>query len=88
MIFGSRILPRQEELKRDVATEAALLTALEIEPDSLDYLYAAADHYLKRGKLVKARNIAEQMIEKHPRNSIGRDILTYINEGLAQKNEL
>jgi len=64
-----------------------LLAALEIEPDSLDYLYAAADHYLKRGKLVKAGNIAEQMIEKHPRNSIGRDILNYINERQAQHNK-
>ncbi|CAB1056048.1 probable deca-heme c-type cytochrome [Olavius sp. associated proteobacterium Delta 1] len=76
-----------QQLKRDVEAEAALLAALEIEPDSLDYLYAAADHYLKRGKLVKAGNIAEQMIEKHPRNSIGRDILNYINERQAQHNK-
>ena len=33
-----------------------MLGALEIEPDNLDYLYAAADHYLKRGKLLKARD--------------------------------
>ena len=46
---------------------------------SLDYLYALADHYLKRGKLGKARNLAEQMIEKHPDNAIGRDILNFIN---------
>ena len=76
-----------QQLKRDVAAEAALLTALEIEPDSLDFLYAAADHFLKRGKLVKARNIAEQMIEKHPRQTIGHDILNFINERLAQQNE-
>jgi len=77
----------QQQLKRDVEAEAALLAALEIEPDNLDYLYAAADHYLKRGKLVKAKIIAEQMIEKHPRNSIGRDILIYINKTLAENNE-
>jgi Flp pilus assembly protein TadD len=76
-----------QQLKRDVAAEAALLTALEIEPDSLDYLYAAADHYLKRGKLVKARNIAEQMIEKHPRQTIGHEIVKYIDQRLAQQNE-
>jgi tetratricopeptide (TPR) repeat protein len=75
-----------QQLKRDVAAEAALLAALEIEPDSLDYLYAVADHYLKRGKLVKAGNIAEKMIEKHPGNPIGRDILNYIKERLAEKN--
>ena len=76
-----------QQLKRDVAAEAALLTALEIEPDSLDYLYAAADHYLKRGKLVKARIMAEQMIEKHPRQTIGHEILKYIDERPAQKNK-
>jgi tetratricopeptide (TPR) repeat protein len=76
-----------QQLKRDVAAEAALLTALEIEPDSLDYLYAAADHYLKRGKLIKARDIAEQMVQKHPSNSIGRDILNFINERQVQKNK-
>jgi tetratricopeptide (TPR) repeat protein len=76
-----------QHLKRDMQAEAALLGALDIEPDNFDYLYAAADHYLKRGKLLKARDITDQMIEKHPRNSIGHDILKYINKRLGQKNE-
>ena len=76
-----------QQLKRETEAEAALLGALEIEPDNLDYLYAVADHYLKRGKLIKAREIAEQMIEKHPGNPIGRDILDYIEKRLAEKNE-
>ena len=76
-----------QQLKRDVEAEAALLGALEIEPDNLDYLYAAADHYLKRGKLVKAREVVEQMIEKHPRNTIGHDILNNINKRMAEKHE-
>ena len=76
-----------QQLKRNAAAEAALLTALEIEPDSLDYLYALADHYLKRGKLEKARNIAAKMIEEHPHKSIGRDILKYINERQVQRKE-
>ena len=76
-----------QQLKLDAAAEAALLTALEIEPDSLDYLYALADHYLKRGKLEKARNIAEKMIEEHPHKSIGRDILKYINQRQVQQKE-
>jgi tetratricopeptide (TPR) repeat protein len=76
-----------QHLKRDPEAEAALLGALEIEPDNLDYLYAAADHYLKRGKLVKARHIAEQMIEKHPDSAIGRNIINFINRALAEKNE-
>jgi tetratricopeptide (TPR) repeat protein len=74
-----------QHLKRDMEAEAALLGALEIEPHNLDYLYAAADHYLKRGKLSKARYLAEQMVEKHPRNSIGHNILNFINERLAEE---
>jgi len=69
-----------QQLRHDAEAEAALLTAIEIEPDSLDFLYAAADHYLKRGKLKEARMIAEQMIAKHPRQTIGHEILKYINQ--------
>ena len=67
-------------VRRDAEAEAALLAALEIEPDNLDYLYALADHYLKRQKFTHARQIAEQMIVKHPDNSIGREILNFINQ--------
>jgi len=66
-------------LKRDAEAEAALLAALEIEPDNLDYLYALTDHYLKRQNFTRARQIAEQMIVKHPDNSIGREVLNFIN---------
>jgi tetratricopeptide (TPR) repeat protein len=75
-----------QHLKRDTAAEAALLTALEIEPDNLDYLYALADHYLKRQKLVQARRIAEQMIAKHPDKSIGYEILNFVVKHPATKN--
>jgi cytochrome c-type biogenesis protein CcmH/NrfG len=68
-----------QQLRRDAEAEAALRTALEIEPDNLDYLYALADYYLKRQKFNQARLVAEQMILKHPNNSIGRDILNFIN---------
>ena len=67
-----------QHLKRDTQAEAALLTALEIDPDNLDYLYALADHYLKRQKLIQARRIAEQMIAKHPDKSIGHEILNFV----------
>jgi len=67
-------------LKRDAEAEAALLGALEIEPDNLDYLYALTDHYLKRQNFTRARQIAEQMIVKHPGNSIGREVLNFINQ--------
>ncbi len=76
-----------QHLKRDSEAEAALLTALEIEPDNLDYLYALADHYLKRQKLVQARRIAEQMIAKHPDKSIGYEILNFVVKHPAARNK-
>jgi tetratricopeptide (TPR) repeat protein len=76
-----------QHLKRDTAAEAALLTALEIEPDNLDYLYALADHYLKRQKLVQARRIAEQMIAKHPDKSIGYEVLNFVVKHPAARNK-
>jgi len=72
-----------QQLKQDTAAESALLTALEIEPGNLDYLYALADHYLKRQKFIKARQIAAQMVAKHPDNPVGQDILNYINQQAA-----
>ncbi|MBW2657511.1 MAG: tetratricopeptide repeat protein, partial [Deltaproteobacteria bacterium] len=76
-----------QHLKRDSEAEAALLTALEIEPDNLDYLYALADHYLKRQKLVQARRIAEQMIDKHPDKSLGYEILNFVVKHPAARNK-
>jgi tetratricopeptide (TPR) repeat protein len=65
-------------LGRDAYAERELLAALRIEPDNFDFLYAAADHYLKRGRLGKAKRMAERMIEKHPSNRLGHDLLGYI----------
>ena len=75
-----------QHLKRDAEAEAALLTASGIDPDNLDYLYALADYYLKRQKFSQARHIAEQMMVKHPKNSIGRDILNFINQQTSGNN--
>jgi tetratricopeptide (TPR) repeat protein len=75
-----------QQLKRDAEAEAALLTAVGIDPDNLDYLYALADYYLKRQKFTQARHIAEQMNLKHPNNSIGRDILNYIDQQSSGDN--
>ncbi len=66
-------------LKKHNEAEEALLKALDIEPDSMDYLYAMADHYIKRRKLMEAKRIAEQMIVKYPSSSAGYEILKTIN---------
>lgn len=73
-------------LRKDNAAEAALLTANEIEPDSLDYLYALADFYIKRSRFQEAKSIAEQMVAKHPTQNVGHDLLKFINREL-RRNE-
>jgi tetratricopeptide (TPR) repeat protein len=67
-----------QHLQRDSEAEAALLEALELEPDSIDYLHALADYYLKRGRLEEADYIAEQMTKKHPSQRLGHDLLKFI----------
>jgi len=73
-------------LKRDAEAEDALLTALKIEPDSMDYLYALGDFYLKRGKFQKAKGIAVQMVAKHPDKRIGQEFLEIIENYLQKEN--
>jgi tetratricopeptide (TPR) repeat protein len=66
-------------LKREAEAERALQKALRLEPDSLDFMYALADFYLKRGKLDKARVLAEQMVSKHPGQRIGHEFLHHLD---------
>ncbi len=70
-------------LGRDGEAEAALLEALRVEPDNPDFLYAAADHYLKRGRLAEAKRMAERMIEADPANRLGHDLLGFIHRRQA-----
>ncbi|MBW2590884.1 MAG: tetratricopeptide repeat protein, partial [Deltaproteobacteria bacterium] len=72
-------------LQRDVEAEAALLKALKLDTDSMDYLYALADHYMKRGKLQKAQGIAEQMIAKHPGQRIGHELIEIIERNMTKE---
>jgi Tfp pilus assembly protein PilF len=72
-----------QHLKKASAAESSLIKALELEPDNLDYLFALADFYLKRGKLQKAKRIAEKMIVQHPTQRIGQDILNLIEKNLS-----
>jgi tetratricopeptide (TPR) repeat protein len=71
-------------LGRDSEAEEELLAALRIEPNNIDFLYAAADHYLKRGRLSEAKRMAETMIEKHPSNRLGHDLLGFINSRMQE----
>jgi Tfp pilus assembly protein PilF len=74
-------------LRRDAEAEAALLRALKLEADSMDYLYALADHYIKRGKLQRAKGIAEQMVAKHPEQRIGHELIEIIERNMPKTIE-
>jgi len=67
-----------QRLGRTSEAEKSLLYALNIEPDNMDYLYAMADFYMKQRQWKAAKHIAEKMIEKHPNQRIGHDILSFI----------
>jgi Tfp pilus assembly protein PilF len=73
----------QQQLGKDREAEASLRRALEIEPNSPDFLHALADFYMKRSRWNDAKGIAEQMISKHPSSPIGPNLLNLINARLA-----
>jgi tetratricopeptide (TPR) repeat protein len=72
-------------LQRDADAETALLKALELDTDNMDYLYALADYYLKRGKLQKAKDIAEKMVAKHSGRRIGHELLEVIERNMPKE---
>jgi tetratricopeptide (TPR) repeat protein len=67
-----------QHLKRDAEAEAALKAALDLASGNMDYLYALADYYVKRGQLKKAERIAVLMVKKHPNQRIGHELLQAI----------
>ena len=66
-------------LQRDREAEEALLKALELDPDHMDYLRSVAEFYLKRNRFVEAKRVAEQMVRKHPSNESGHKMLEFID---------
>ena len=62
------------QLGKDEMAETALLKALNLEPKSLDYMYALVDFYYRRGRSGEALELAERMIAAHPENRMGHDI--------------
>ncbi len=67
-------------LQEDKKAELSLLKALEIDPDNRDYLFAAADFYLKRRRFLEAKPLADQLVSKYPDWDMGYRILELINK--------
>jgi tetratricopeptide (TPR) repeat protein len=70
-----------QQLQRTPQAEVELRSARELEPDSLDFLFALADHYVKRARWVEVRELALDMVRRHPRQRVGHDLLD-----LAERN--
>ncbi len=68
----------QQQLGKDREAEASLRRAIEIEPESMDFLYALADFFVKRGRLPEAKLIAEQMVAKHPTSPLGTNFQNFL----------
>ena len=64
-------------LKKDKEAEQLLLKAVSLDPGSFDFLFALADHYIKRNRPDNAALVADKMIEFFPDNKTGYDILKY-----------
>ena len=73
----------QQFLKRDWEAERSLVTALELEPENRDYLYALADFYIKKQRLKEARPLAAKMVTAYPGDPMGRRMLDFIEKQLA-----
>jgi len=71
-------------LNRDGEAERELMTALKLEPDNLDYLYALADYYLKRGDLHRAKEFAEKILVIHPDNPLALQMQRFIEDKLIE----
>jgi len=75
-------------LKQDTKAEQSLLKALEIEPENRDFLYAAADFYIKRGRFREAKPFADQLVSKHPDWDVGHRLLDLIYKNLNTIRDL
>ena len=72
------------QMGRDEDAEGALRSALQLQPDSVDYLYALIDFCARRGRLEEALELARHMIEALPGNRLGYDLRDAINAQLEQ----
>jgi predicted CXXCH cytochrome family protein len=75
------------QLGNDRDAEEALRSALRLEPDSVDYLYALIDFYARRDRPDEALELARRMIEAHPGNRLGYDLRDAIQERLGSPDD-
>lgn len=64
--------------------EESLRKATDKEPANLEFLYALADHYIKREMLLEARVIVVKMLEVDPANRVAREMREYVEKELGR----
>jgi len=64
--------------------ETALRKALAVEPDNRDFLYALADHYIKRGDPRLALPFVDELRAKYPGDRTGRELQAYLERMLGR----
>jgi tetratricopeptide (TPR) repeat protein len=79
--YNTGLLLQQHGMSDEAEFE--LRAAVSLEPGNLDYLYALADHYIKRGRYVAALAITEMMIAAHPAERMGHDMKAMIERQLG-----
>jgi len=62
------------QLDNPQEAEAALITARDLEPENIDFLFALVDFYFKRGQLDAALEHAQRIISAHPQNRLGYEL--------------
>ncbi len=75
-----------DHLEKDPQAEVALRRAVELEPNSMDYLRALAQYYLKRGNTAAAGQIADQMSARHPEDRTGLELKEFIRGKMKGAN--
>jgi len=83
---SSNFQQKNRNLQRDEKAEQSLVKVLKIDPNSMEYLYALTEFYLKRKKFQKAKDMVQQMIAKHPNEPIGKELLGIIEKNLQKEN--
>jgi len=77
----------EQSIGRDAEAEAALRAALALGPDHSEFLFALADHYVKRARLAEALVLVERLIEARPDLEIGPQMKAYIEAERARAGE-
>ena len=67
-----------------IMAESKLRQALETDPQNLEFQYGLADHYIKRGLFTQALPVVELMVQTHPEEQIGMQMMNFIRQRLQE----